>query len=257
MGTTIHDEINLMESVDIREEIPSYLKVVKLNESYLENIDKELSVKLTSCNYYNTNSFQINIDEKEFTFQEFEEKFNEDREGEKFVNIESLINFMNPYAVLWYPNVHRYTKSAIEFDGTIRISKKDDAVFDLKIIGGTYATINMNRENSIQFEKGEIDKETGENTFVLSDINIKNPLFLIRFVYNGCIIVSDGHTLTYNSLCLSEKHRNLILNYGIITKLENQKICIVNNGGINYVLPDNCIDDEDEIMVKPACTFTR
>lgn len=243
------------------DEIPEYLQVVKLFKS--SSNECEISRKLKDEHvYYNTDSYknEFNIDEKELTIQELEEKLQEPIENESYIGLLALNARYDTY---------RYMKVETQITNkSVFIGRENDLIFNFKVIGGTYAYIPTgffkccgdtccNGELiNISFEKGEIDKVTGKNTFVLPDINIRNPYIMTNSLFSMFVIMSDGDVLTYNTVCLTNKHRITIAKYPSITRFKSKGVFILNNAGRNCIFSDKCIIDEEDydIMVKPACT---
>lgn len=108
-----------------------------------------------------------------------------------------LISVENKYDVVYGEN-----RLNINLDGIVRLNEYD-AFSDIIIYGATYAKIKCNDEY-VDFDFSEVD-----NTFVLNDITLQNPIFSTMSGYVLAIHTDGTHT-TYNGIYIGIEPRRLL-----------------------------------------------
>ena len=95
-------------------------------------------------------------------------------------------------------------------DGRVLISILFDGIFDLYVVGGTFARLRLDGfEQSLDFIRLRREYVVRENILTLEGCNLDHPLF--NSLYNKFVIETDGHTLHYKVAQVKNAHRSQYL----------------------------------------------
>lgn len=145
------------------------------------------------------NTIWRNFSKEEFNQQELIEQLDNDRQ---------YVEEMPDHVKLYVATHLMSTKDAVYLsrqeeikNGRVLIPILFDGLFDLYVVGGTFARLRLDGfEQSLDFiPSGH------KNILTLEGCNLEYPLF--NSLYNKFIIETDGHTLRYKVAHVKDAHR--------------------------------------------------
>ncbi len=154
------------------------------------------------------NTIWRNFSKEEFNQQELIEQLDNDHqyveEMPDSVKLCVATNVMSEKDVVYL------SRQAEIKDGRISIPILFDGLFDLYVIGGTFARLRLDGfEQHLDFISFRFASAESENILTLEGCNLDYPLF--NSLYNKFVIETDGHTLHYKVAQMKNAHRSQYL----------------------------------------------